>query len=50
MQQEKKPEKSTDLLMLAREAAQRELETLRGRLEKPKKQTLLTGHRRFWDA
>jgi len=46
MQQEKKPEKPTDLLALAREAARRELDALRSKPEKPVKRMLLTGFRR----
>ena len=39
--------KPTDLLARAREEARRELEALRGELEKPVRDTILTGHRRF---
>jgi len=44
---ESKKEPQTDLLARAREAARRELDALRSEPEKPVRNTLLTGHRRF---
>ena len=44
---EREKEKPTDLLARARKMAQEELDALRDRPEKPVRDTILTGHRRY---